>query len=91
VTVRRVGVRHRSSQAPAGFLWGAATSAYQVESAADEVDRGPSAWDTFSHEPGRWATYDQRCGLLHVDFHTQRRTPKKSAGWYAGVIDRNGV
>ncbi|HZG96540.1 MAG TPA: hypothetical protein VEZ46_17725 [Mycobacteriales bacterium] len=28
---------------------------------------------------------------MHVDFHTQRRTPKKSAGWYAGVIDRNGV
>jgi beta-glucosidase len=38
---------------PAGFRWGAATSAYQVEGAADVDGRGPSVWDTFSHERGR--------------------------------------
>ena len=38
---------------PAGFLWGAATAAYQVEGAATEDGRGPSIWDTFSHTPGR--------------------------------------
>jgi beta-glucosidase len=38
---------------PARFGWGAATSAYQVEGAANEDGRGPSVWDVFSHEPGR--------------------------------------
>ena len=37
---------------PADFLWGAATSSYQIEGAADEDGRGPSIWDTFSRVPG---------------------------------------
>ncbi|MFC4036481.1 GH1 family beta-glucosidase [Streptomyces polygonati] len=48
-----------SSEAPAplrfppGFVWGAATAAYQIEGAAAEDGRTPSIWDTFSHTPGR--------------------------------------
>ncbi|MEE1739615.1 GH1 family beta-glucosidase [Streptomyces sp. BE147] len=38
---------------PAGFVWGAATAAYQVEGAAAENGRTPSIWDTFSHTPGK--------------------------------------
>jgi beta-glucosidase len=38
---------------PAGFVWGAATAAYQIEGASTEDGRGPSVWDTFSHTPGR--------------------------------------
>ena len=38
---------------PEGFLWGAATAAYQVEGAVTEGGRGVSIWDTFSHTPGR--------------------------------------
>ncbi|HEX2316914.1 MAG TPA: GH1 family beta-glucosidase [Thermomonospora sp.] len=38
---------------PAGFVWGAATAAYQIEGAAREDGRAPSIWDTFSHTPGR--------------------------------------
>jgi beta-glucosidase len=38
---------------PPGFIWGAATAAYQIEGAVAEDGRGPSIWDTFSHEPGR--------------------------------------
>jgi beta-glucosidase len=37
---------------PEGFLWGAATSAYQVEGAIREDGRSPSIWDTFCRVPG---------------------------------------
>jgi beta-glucosidase len=43
---------------PADFVWGAATSAYQVEGAAREGGRGPSIWDTFAATPGRVAGGD---------------------------------
>lgn len=39
-----------------------------------------------------WAYgYARRFGLVHVDFETQKRTPKESARWYSGVINRNGL
>ncbi|OPC80197.1 beta-glucosidase [Embleya scabrispora] len=38
---------------PPGFVWGAATAAYQIEGAAAEDGRAPSIWDTFSRVPGR--------------------------------------
>ncbi|MCP9486288.1 MAG: GH1 family beta-glucosidase [Gaiellaceae bacterium MAG52_C11] len=53
---------------PAGFLWGAATAAYQIEGAWAEEGRGPSIWDTFSHLPGRIAagdTGDVACDHYH--------------------------
>ncbi|MCF2525774.1 GH1 family beta-glucosidase [Yinghuangia soli] len=37
---------------PQDFLWGAATSAYQIEGAVHEDGRLPSIWDTFSRTPG---------------------------------------
>ncbi|MFC5289456.1 GH1 family beta-glucosidase [Actinokineospora guangxiensis] len=37
---------------PEGFLWGAASAAYQVEGAVDEDGRGVSVWDTFTARPG---------------------------------------
>src|SRR6201987_2978582 len=38
---------------PPGFIWGTATSSYQIEGAVKEDGRGPSIWDTFSHTPGK--------------------------------------
>lgn len=35
-----------------GFVWGAATAAYQVEGGALADGKGPSIWDDFSHTPG---------------------------------------
>jgi beta-glucosidase len=38
---------------PTGFIWGAATAAYQIEGSTTVDGRGPSIWDTFSHTPGK--------------------------------------
>src|SRR6478609_3514305 len=38
---------------PKDFVWGTATSAYQIEGAVNEDGRGRSIWDTFSHTPGK--------------------------------------
>ena len=53
---------------PPGFLWGASTSAYQIEGAVDEDGRGRSVWDTFSHTPGKvhgGDTGDIACDSYH--------------------------
>jgi beta-glucosidase len=103
---------------PDDFVWGAATSSYQIEGAvacdhyhhvADDVElmrslslgaghlaevhraiadgvpvAGYFAWsllDNFECAHGYGPTF----GLVEVDRATQRRIPKQSALWYAGV------
>lgn len=43
--------------------------------------------DNFEWQDG----YARRFGICHVDFATQRRTPKLSAHWYAAVMRANRV
>jgi beta-glucosidase len=53
---------------PAGFGWGFAASAYQIEGAAAEDGRGRSVWDTFARVPGAIAdgqTGDVACDHYH--------------------------
>jgi beta-glucosidase len=60
---------------PAGFVWGAATAAYQIEGAVDEDGRTPSIWDTFSRRPG--ATVDGDTGDVACEHY--RRMPQDVA------------
>jgi beta-glucosidase len=53
---------------PDGFIWGAATAAYQIEGAVDEDGRGESIWDRWSHTPGNTRngeTGDVACDHYH--------------------------
>jgi beta-glucosidase len=43
---------------PANFLWGAATSAYQIEGSPLADGAGPSIWHRFAHTPGLVANGD---------------------------------
>ncbi|MEE1816775.1 GH1 family beta-glucosidase [Streptomyces sp. SP18ES09] len=56
---------------PAGFLWGAATAAYQIEGAAAEDGRTPSIWDTFAHTPGK--VFEGHTGDVAVDHYHRFR------------------
>ena len=52
---------------PADFVWGAATSAYQIEGAVDEDGRGGSIWDRFCTVPGAVRAGDT--GAVACDFY----------------------
>ncbi|KAK8611572.1 hypothetical protein V6N13_131619 [Hibiscus sabdariffa] len=43
---------------PKGFVFGTATSAYQVEGMTDKAGRGPCIWDTYIQTPGHIANND---------------------------------
>jgi beta-glucosidase len=56
---------------PPGFLWGAATAAYQIEGAWDADGKGPSIWDEFCRRPG--AIRDGDDGRVACDHYARYR------------------
>ncbi len=56
---------------PPDFLWGAATSSYQIEGAVQADGRGASIWDTFCARPG--AIRDGTDGRVAADHYHRYR------------------
>ena len=77
-------VADRGVDFPPGFIWGAATAAYQVEGAWTADGKGESIWDRFAHTPGHIKhgdTGDVACDSYHryrEDLEIARRLNVKS-------------
>lgn len=57
---------------PKDFVWGASSSAFQIEGALDEDGRGASIWDTFCARPGAIANGDDaRVACDHYHRHAE--------------------
>ena len=52
---------------PEEFLWGTATSSYQIEGASKAGGRGPSIWDAFTEIPGK--VYQGHTGAIACDHY----------------------
>ncbi len=65
--VQRQTLTDETSTFPTTFLWGAATSSYQIEGATHEDGRGQSTWDVFAATPGK--TYHGETGDVAVDHY----------------------
>ena len=72
---------------PAGFEWGAATAAYQIEGAARLDGRGPSVWDDFSHTEGKIAGGDTGDGLITMPRSRPSRSERRA--WTAIPLARS--
>jgi beta-glucosidase len=60
---------------PPNFLWGCATSAYQIEGAVAAEGRRPSIWDVFAHTPGK--THQGETGDVAADsYHLYKEDVK---------------
>lgn len=58
-----------SARFPKNFLWGVASSAFQIEGAARADGKGPSIWDEFCLRPG--ATADGADGQVACDHYNR--------------------
>jgi beta-glucosidase len=96
--VHESGAAYRDEPDAAGVVNDTDRIAYHaahLEASSDAIAagadlRGYFVWSLFDNF--EWAEgYTQRFGIVHIDFATQRRTPKASAHWYAKVVAANGL
>lgn len=84
---------------PEGFVWGAATAAYQIEGGVKDGGRGETVWDRFAHTPGavkNGGTGDVACDSYHryTDDVTLLRAMNLSSYRYSiawSRIQSNGI
>lgn len=72
----------KSTQFPADFTWGVATSAFQIEGASATDGKGPSIWDTFCSNPAN--IKDQSDGTIACDHYNRYKED-------VGIISSLGV
>ena len=78
------GASENSRAFPAGFLWGTATAAYQIEGASNEDGRGSSIWDTFTHLPGKIRNNDNG-DVADDHYHRYREDVRSMKGLAAAA------
>jgi len=87
---------------PEGFLWGAATSAYQIEGAVDVDGKGESIWDRFTGESGdrgdiacdhyrRWREDVELLGELNVNAYRFSLAWPRVFPTGSGPLERRGL
>jgi len=75
VTLLNVSPATKVLRFPEFFIWGSATSAYQIEGAVATDGRAPSIWDTFSEQPGKIANEDT--GMVACEHYMRFREDVK--------------
>lgn len=85
---------------PKNFLWGASTSAYQIEGAWDQDGKSESIWDRFTHIPGNILngdTGDVACDFYHnyrqdaaIAAELGLKTERISVSWPRVIPDGTG-
>jgi len=71
------------------YLRGHLRAAHRALTAGTDL-RGYVAWSLMDNF--EWAHgYSKRFGLIFVDYATQRRILKRSAGWFADVAGNNSI
>jgi beta-glucosidase len=95
IVVTENGAAFNDSAGPDGFVRDDDRTAYLAEHLAAVAEaraqgadiRGYFAWSLLDNF--EWAYgYDKRFGIVHVDYETQKRTPKQSAEWFKATIER---
>ena len=74
---------------PDGFLWGAATAAYQIEGAWNEDDKGPSIYDIITHAVP--ALFKNRTGDVACDSYHKYKEDVKIPKDYGATAYRFSI
>lgn len=65
--------KNESWKFPAGFWWGLASAAYQVEGAAKDEGRGPSIWDVLLHRVTGYSVANQTGDIADNQYYLYKQ------------------